>query len=97
MPITRTFTVAELEQLGAPYNLPKDVEVSRTHVDDRRWSSVWELIFRYDGKVWQVDFQTPATEHQECDTWFDEDAIVATEMEAREVTVTKWLPVEEGA
>lgn len=96
MSITRTFTVAELEDLGAPYDLPKDVEISRTHVDDRRWSSVWELIFRHEGKVWSVLYERGATEHQEVDTWGYDDTVKATLMEPREVTVTKWEPAEEA-
>jgi hypothetical protein len=61
--LTRTFTIAELEELGAPYDLREDVEISRTHVDERRWSSVWELVFRHEGQVWSVLYERPATEH----------------------------------
>lgn len=98
---TRRFTADQLEEIGVPNELPEDVEVPglatelhREQVDTRRWVSVHRLIFRApdDGKAYRVTYQQPLTEHQECETWFD-DEIEAVEMEQRQVTVTKWLPV----
>lgn len=100
---TRTFTADQLDEIGVPFELPDDLEVPglatelhREHIDSRRWVSVHQLIFRApdDGKAYRVTYQRGLTEHQECDTWFD-DEIEAVEMEQREVTVTKWLPVSE--
>lgn len=91
--VTRTFTVAELEEIGVPFDLPDEIEVSRTLVDTERWSSVYELLFRHDGRVWAVDYEVGATEHQEVEL-FRYDPVTATAMEQREVTVTRWLPVE---
>ncbi|NUK07491.1 hypothetical protein HRW18_05570 [Streptomyces lunaelactis] len=99
----RTFTTDQLEEIGVPfecYGEPIDgfaTELHREQIDTRRWVSVHVLVFRApdDGKAYRVTYQRPLTEHQECDTWFD-DEIKAVEMEQREVTVTKWLPVKEA-
>ena len=97
----RTFTADQLEEIGVPfecYGEPIDgfaTELHREQIDTRRWVSVHELIFRApdDGKAYCVHYQRPLTEYQECDTWFDDNEIAAVEMEQRQVTVTKWLPV----
>lgn len=103
--ITRTFTPDQLEEIGVPNELPADVEVPglatelhREHIDSRRWASVHRLIFRApdDGKAYRVTYQQPLTEHQECDIWFDDSEVKAVEVEQREVTVTKWLPIEQA-
>ncbi|MEV5944650.1 hypothetical protein [Streptomyces sp. NPDC051994] len=76
-----------------------DRTFTRDQLDSRRWSSVHKFVFRApdDGKAYCVYFQQPLTERQECDLWFDDDEIKAVEVEAREVTVTKWLPVADPA
>lgn len=96
MPVTRTrtFTVAELAAIGAPFDLPDGVEVSRELIDTERWSTVHRLLFRHDGHVWAVTYEQGATEHQEVPE-FRYDPVTATLMEQREVTVTRWLPVGE--
>jgi hypothetical protein len=43
-----------------------------------------------------VHYERPATEHQEVPR-FRYDPVTATAMEEREVTVTRWLPVETAA
>lgn len=96
--ITRTFTVAELEEIGVPFELDGEgcaEEIQTRHIDSRRWSALKELTFRHpeDSKVYAVRYQVGLTEHQECDP-FSDDPVTATVMEQREVTVTKWLPVE---
>lgn len=93
--LTRTFTVAELEAIGVPFDLTDDQVVSRELVGTERWSSVYELLFRLDGRVWSVKYERPATEHQEVPT-FRYEPVTATAMEERQVTVTKWMPVQAG-
>ncbi|MCQ6250883.1 hypothetical protein [Streptomyces malaysiensis] len=98
---TRTFTPDQLEQIGIPYDLGDfdgaATELHREQTDTRRWASVHWLVFRApdDGKAYGVTYQRPLTEHQECDIWFDDAEITATEMEPREVTVTRWMPAED--
>jgi hypothetical protein len=98
MPITRTFTVAEFEEIGVPFELDGDgcaEELQIRHIESRRWAALKELVFRHpeDGIAYSVRYQVGLTEHQECDPFYD-DPVTATAVEQREVTVTKWLPVE---
>jgi hypothetical protein len=103
--ITRTFTPDELEEIGVPHELPGDddpeveglaYELHREQTDTRRWSSTHWLVFRApdDGKTYGVNFQVPLTEYQECDTWFGDVEIEATEVVQVPVTVQRWKPVE---
>lgn len=95
-PITRTFTIAELEEIGFPLDLPEGAELEDTLIDKRRWYENRRLVFRHDGQVWAAPY---ASEYQD-DSGVDwhhnarGGVVTATAMEQREVTVTKWLPVE---
>lgn len=101
---TRTFTADQLDEIGVPfecYEQPIEgfaTELHREQVDTHRWSSVHELVFRApdDGKAYRVTYQRPLTEHQECDRWFGDDEITATEVEQQPVTVMRWRPVGTG-
>ena len=87
----RTFTRDELEEIGVPW----EGYVYNEQVDERRWSTVHECVFRSEDKLWRVTYQLPATEMQECDVWFDENPVGAVQVEPYEVTVTKYRPVTE--
>lgn len=91
--VTRAFTAAELEEIGVPFDLPGDIEVSRELIDADRWSHVYELLFRHDGRVWSITYEVGATEYQEVDP-FGSDPVTATAMEERQVTITRWMPIE---
>lgn len=91
--LTRTFSVEELEEIGVPFDLAEEEEVSRELVSSERWSEVYRLLFRYEGRVWAVEYEVGATEHQEVPA-FRYPVVTATAMEEREVTVKRWLPVE---
>jgi hypothetical protein len=94
--LTRKFTIAELEEIGVPFELDDDQEVSDRQVESRRWVALHELLFRHDGQVWAVRYEVGLTEEQECEPFgtSDPEAVVtATAMEERQVTVTKWLPI----
>jgi hypothetical protein len=86
----RHFTREQLEEFDVPYTNLHDEQV-----DSRRWADTRSCVFRApdDGKAYRVSYQVPATEHQECDTWFDQDEIKAFEVEQRPVTVMQWMPV----
>lgn len=98
----RTFTADQLDEIGVPFECYKEpiegfaTELHREQVDTWRWSSVHELVFRApdDGKAYRVTYQRPLTEHQECDRWFGDDEITATEVEQQPVTVMQWQPVD---
>lgn len=104
MTVTRTFTPDQLAAMGIPNDWEaEDGKVAEIlhdeQIDTRRWVSVHELVFRApdDGKTYRVHYQLPLTEHQEADRWFGDDTIKATEVEEREVTVTRWVPVGEAS
>lgn len=90
----RTFTRDELEELGLP---DSDHTVHTEQIDERRWYSIHELIFRVedDGPLWRVSYYEPLTELQEHDTWNDAETIEAVQVEPYEATVTKYRPVAE--
>lgn len=103
---SRTFTRQQLNDLGLPYELIEEdraaqypamtVELHREQTDRRRWASTHKLIFRApdDGMAYRITYQSPLTEHQECDPWFDADEVKATEVEQRPVVAQQWLPVD---
>jgi hypothetical protein len=101
---TRTFTIDQLDEIGVPFDCCTEpiegfaTELHREQVDTHRWTSVHELVFRApdDGKAYRVTYQRPLTEHQECDRWFGDDEITATEVEQQSVTVMRWCPVGTG-
>lgn len=109
MPITRTFTIAELLDLGVPPDSPEDVEYSETlladeHVGVLKYSQKRRCVFEdEDGDAWAVEYEAPLEmgdfevdgDGTEGHGWYG-DEVTATAVEQREVTVTKWLPVEEA-
>ncbi|MGW9170144.1 hypothetical protein [Streptomyces decoyicus] len=101
---TRIFTTNELEDIGLPFECDAEdepgyaVELHREQVDTRRWMSVHQLIFRApdDGKVYSVLYEQGLTEMQDDhDHWGYEDRVKAIEMEPQEVTVTRWVAVQD--
>lgn len=97
---TRTFTVAELKELGIPdkWRMAAGMELHREQVNTRRWVSVHQLVFRApdDGRAYAVTYENGLTENQSDTPPFGwgETEVVATEMVAREVTVTRWEPTD---
>lgn len=89
---TRTFTRDELDELNVAWGGKHNVHVEQ--VDEGRWQVHYSVVFRApdDGRLWEVGFQRGATEMQECDRWYDEQEITATEVEPYVVEVTKYRP-----
>ncbi|MET9098327.1 hypothetical protein [Streptomyces antibioticus] len=102
---TRIFTRDQLDAFGLPRETVTPdkaaeypevaVELHREQIDTRRWSSTHSLVFRApdDGKTYRVTYQSPLTEHQECDDWFDDNEVKAFEVEQRTQIVTRWKRV----
>lgn len=87
--------------LVAAWGLPHDIDKSGEIIQDEiietsRWSEIHSLIFKApdDGKFYEVSYSQGLTEYQDESPWEYETEVVATEVEPREVTVTKYLPVE---
>lgn len=97
----RTFTRTELDAWDLPDAWADDAPeiLHREQVDTRRWVSVHDLVFRApdDGKAYRVTYVEGLTEVQEdTDPWGYDDEIDGVEVEARQITVTEWLPVTDG-
>jgi hypothetical protein len=91
--VTRTFTVAELEEIGVPRDLTEELAVADEQVSSGRWSETRRCLFRHDGRVWALYYQQGLTEYQEVDNFGWDDTVTATAVEEQQVTVTKWVPV----
>lgn len=104
---TRRFTFAELAAYNVPPDDPRDIEYDEHVLADEqvailKYTAQRRCVFRADdGKTYAVEYQA------ELDTgdyevgggmpdnhgWYG-DTVAAVEVEEREVTVTKWLPVD---
>jgi len=80
------------DKLGLPFTAVED-----KIVDNSRWSIYHEIIFEYEGKFYKTHYSVGATECQDESPWEYEDEVDCTEVVQKEVTVTAWAPVEEGA
>lgn len=105
-PITRTFTVAELEDLGVPPDSPEDVEYSDVlladeHVAVLKYSQLRRTIIRTDAAIWAVEYEAPLDmgdfevdggDGTDNHGWHG-DTVEATAVVQCEVKVLKWLPI----
>ncbi|MFE0326296.1 hypothetical protein ACFW08_05705 [Streptomyces sp. NPDC058960] len=94
----RQFTREQLDEWDLPSAWADDAPeiLHREQVDERRWTSVHELVFRApdDGKAYRVYYEQGLTEHQDdTDPWDYERTVTADEVEPVEVTVTQWRKV----
>ncbi|MCK9598431.1 MAG: hypothetical protein M0R06_05280 [Sphaerochaeta sp.] len=64
--------------------------ISKTIVDQGRWCTLVELLFRHDGKVYRAYYERGSTECQECKPWENEDPVECVEMREVEKTVKVW-------
>lgn len=79
------------EELDLPYSHIVEDKV----VDNTRWSIIHEIVFEDNGKFYQTEYSVGATEMQSEEPWEYEDEVECTEVELREVTVKKWMPIGE--
>ncbi|MFI7315174.1 hypothetical protein [Streptomyces hygroscopicus] len=107
---TRTFTPAELAAIGVPPDSPEDVEYSDILLADEpvttlKYTQHRRCIFRAedDGKTYAVEYEgrLDTGDYEvggyapDDHGWYG-DTVEATQVEQREVTVTRWAPVEEA-
>lgn len=103
---TRHFTQDQLAALGVPPDSPDDIEYSDTVVADEfvttlKYSAQRRCIFNaddgktyaveYEGRLDTGDFEVGGDGPPDYG-WYG-DTVEAFEVEEREVTVTKWVPV----
>lgn len=63
-------------------------------IDTTRWSTVYYMVFEYDGKCYESTFSMGSTESQDERPYeYDGDMIECQEVEPYEVTVTKYRKV----
>lgn len=63
-------------------------------VDQGRWTTTHRCIFENDGKFFEAYYSVGSTESCEESPWEYEDEVECTEVELKEVTIKKWLPVQ---
>ena len=89
--IFKTEILAELDD-NNKYN-PEEYKVISTEIcDTTRWSTIYDRIFKYEGKFYYTYFSMGSTECQDESPYDDEgDEIDCPEVFPIEVTVTKYL------
>jgi hypothetical protein len=93
--LTRNYTADHLATLGLPW----ENYLARYGEDEHRWYINWQIVFRdpADDTTWSITKAEDKGEMDGVDWWHaydSRDAIVATRVEAREVTVTQWFEVK---
>ncbi|MBD3004795.1 hypothetical protein [Streptomyces sp. 5-10] len=95
---TRTFKATWLNDNRISPGRGNKFVVHWEHVEDRRWHSVWDVIFRHEGQFWKVSYQEPSTETQEGhDPWGEEDEVEAVQVEPVMAPAILWSPVGQSA
>lgn len=96
MPITRTFTVAELEALGIPHGIDRRNVLVDTH---HAMGPAWEIrrcVFRHADHAWSIEYDAPIQGHPDVTPFGRYDnTVTATAVELRPVTIPMWAPVEQ--
>lgn len=105
--MNRTFTIAELATISVPPDSPEDVEYSEHLLADEqtatlKYTARRRCVFRApdDGRTYAVEYESHLdTGDYEAGGYVPEDhgwyggTVEAIEVEQREVTVTRWMPV----
>jgi hypothetical protein len=92
----RDFTKQELLDILEEENESAEI-VKDELVDTSRWSIIYDLIFRIDGKFYRTNYSVGATESQDEGPWewFDYDSKIACEeVEPYEKTVIDYRAVK---
>lgn len=88
--ITRKFSK---EFLVDELDLPESALEERI-IDQRRWETVFEIIFEYEGKFYKTCYSAGSTEYQEHPIWEYEKEIECTEVHKVQKMIWDWAPVE---
>lgn len=76
-------------------DLPYENTIVNRIVDTTRWSIIHEIVFEDNGKFYMTTYSEGSTEIQDERPWEYDDEIECTEVELKNVTVKKWVPVED--
>jgi len=89
MRTTREFSREFLrEELDLPYSALEERIIEVT-----RWSIQYEIVFEYEGKFYMTYYSEGATEMQDESPWEYDETVECTEVELKDVTVKKWVPI----
>jgi molecular chaperone GrpE (heat shock protein) len=95
---TRKFSADWLNEHRIAPGRGSKLVVHWEHLEDLRWSSAWEVVFRHEGQFWKVTYEEPSTEMQEgLDPWGDEKEVEAVQVEPRMVPAILWSTSGESA
>lgn len=89
---TREFTARELDDLGIDCGAA--CVISDDIIDQKRWSIVHRAVFLFEGEFYEVNYEEPATESQETDTWGGRVIVVARRVRPKQVSSVRFVPVE---
>lgn len=93
----REFTRKELKDRGLPYWCDDGKIISNTVIDQRRWVTEYELIWRFndqpEGQAYQAYYSKGSTECQEERPWEYEETVKATVVHQVERVVEVWEPI----
>ena len=67
--------------------------VEDTIIENSRWSILHNLVFRYNGKVYETTYRVGATEQQDESPWEFENDVECFEVAAKQVTRTEYVRV----
>jgi hypothetical protein len=94
MPHARSFPVQLLKEWDFPWGMNT---LHEEHVGKDRWCEHVEIVFEApdDGRTYAITIQRGLTEYQDGHDMFGgDDEVEGVLVEKREVTVTRWLPVQ---
>ena len=70
------------------------IKGTKKMIDQRRWVTVWQAIFEHlaTGRHYRMSWELGSTEGQDCIP-FEYDDPKLVEVELKEVTIKRWIPV----
>lgn len=100
MTITKTFKAEELREMEMPWEAPEGGEIISDRITGKsRWCDEHALIVHFPdqpaGDAWLMHYRQGSTESQDERPWEYDDEVTATLVREQEVTVKKWMPVED--
>lgn len=74
-------------------DLPEDA-IEDTIIEKRRWSSIHEIVFKYEDKFYKTWYSCGSTEMQDERAWDDEVEVACVEVRRITKTVEVWEEIK---
>ena len=72
-----------------------DYEVIKNEISDTsRWSNIYDLIFKFQGKLYSSYYSVGATEQQDESPWEYDDQVECWEVEEYQKTITDYRAIK---